>query len=103
MLNELITSESTSDNSGSWSSLLREFAEEQESATLHRENTGRNNPLCELNKRLPKLSAVPWQSLGGYFDYSNWVDRERFVELDKAIAAFPYYQRSVFGPESETV
>ena len=36
---------------------------------------------------MEKLAAGPWRSLGGYFDYSHWPDRERFLELDKAIAA----------------
>ena len=33
-----------------------------------------------------KLPAGPWRSLGGYMDYSGWEDRERFLELDAAIA-----------------
>ena len=35
---------------------------------------------------IQKLAAGPWRSLGGYFDYSAWTDRERFRELDRAIA-----------------
>lgn len=31
----------------------------------------------------------PWLSLGGHFDYAKWKDRERFLELDKAIASAP--------------
>ena len=46
----------------------------------------------EINKPLQGPSGGPWQSLGGYFDYSQWAARERFVELDKAIAAIPYHQ-----------
>ncbi len=33
-----------------------------------------------------KLPPGPWRSLGGYMDYSGWADRERFLELDAAIA-----------------
>ena len=40
----------------------------------------------ESKPPLEKLAAGPWRSLGGYFDYSHWADRERFLELDKAIA-----------------
>lgn len=36
---------------------------------------------------LQKLEAGPWRSLGGYFDYSLWPERDRFLELDRAIAA----------------
>ena len=36
---------------------------------------------------LQKVEAGPWRSLGGYFDYSLWPDRDRFLELDRAIAA----------------
>jgi hypothetical protein len=28
-----------------------------------------------------------WRSLGGYLDYDLWTERERFVELDRAIQA----------------
>jgi len=28
----------------------------------------------------------PWRSLGGFLDYEHWPDRDRFVELDAAIA-----------------
>jgi len=28
----------------------------------------------------------PWRSLGGFLDYEHWLDRDRFVELDKAIS-----------------
>jgi len=28
----------------------------------------------------------PWRSLGGFLDYEQWLDRERFVELDAALA-----------------
>lgn len=34
---------------------------------------------------LKPLAPGPWRSLGRYLDYSNWADRERFVELDRAI------------------
>ena len=36
---------------------------------------------------LTQLAAGPWRSLGRYLDYSNWADRDRFVELDRAIEA----------------
>jgi hypothetical protein len=36
---------------------------------------------------LPELLPSPWRSLGKRLDYSNWPDRERFVELDAAILA----------------
>jgi len=34
---------------------------------------------------LPELPASPWRSLGKRFDYAGWKDRDRFLELDKAI------------------
>src|SRR5579862_8543736 len=36
----------------------------------------------------PVLTPLPvssWRSLGGYFNYARWPQRERFLELDKAI------------------
>jgi hypothetical protein len=38
-------------------------------------------------KPLQKLPPGPWRSLGGYFDYSKWSERDRFLELDHAILA----------------
>ena len=45
--------------------------------------------LAELvcHEPLVKLTPGPWISLGGYLDYEGWADRERFLELDRAIAA----------------
>lgn len=40
----------------------------------------------QITTPLEKLPPGPWCSLGGYFDYSEWPDRQRFLELDKAIA-----------------
>jgi hypothetical protein len=34
---------------------------------------------------LPRLSPRPFRSLGGYFDYEGWSDRQRFLELDEAL------------------
>ena len=36
---------------------------------------------------LTQLAPGPWRSLGRYLDYTNWADRDRFVELDRAIEA----------------
>ena len=52
---------------------------------------------------------VPWLSLGGCFDYTHWEDRERFVELDKAIALEPeppqppYRRPERFEDDRETI
>src|SRR5580658_3414955 len=35
--------------------------------------------------RLRKLPPGPFRSLGGYLDYEEWPDRERFMELDRAL------------------
>ena len=34
---------------------------------------------------LPELPPSKWRSLGKRLDYTNWEDRDRFVELDAAI------------------
>ena len=49
-------------------------------------------------KSLPKVPPGPWRSLGGYLDYSSWKDRDRFLELDRAIAR----SRGMEDPEHET-
>ena len=99
----LITSESIPGSSETWSSVLRGFADEQENGAPHMLDEGISTHSCETHTPLQKLSGGAWQSLGGYFDYSDWAARERFMELDKAIAAAPYYQRSELGSGRETV
>jgi len=34
---------------------------------------------------VPRVAAGPWRSLGGCLDYSQWPDRDRFLELDRAL------------------
>ena len=35
--------------------------------------------------RLKKLPTSPFRSVGGYLNYARWPDRQRFMELDRAI------------------
>jgi hypothetical protein len=42
-----------------------------------------------------KLPPTQFRSLGGYLDYDGWEDRERFMELDRAIRALAPHQREV--------
>jgi hypothetical protein len=47
----------------------------------------------EVSIAAPPLEQTPpgpWRSLGSYLDYTDWPDRERFVELDRSIAAGSY-------------
>jgi len=80
-----------------WVAILTQLAAEQE----RRERPARTLAAREVSPReqtgevvahenrgpLQPVAAGPWRSLGGYFDYSHWAERERFLELDRAIAA----------------
>ena len=49
-------------------------------------------------KLVPTLAPTPlpissWRSLGGYLNYATWTQRERFIELDKAIMTAQAQQR----------
>lgn len=68
-------------------SLLRELARAQESETREPREAATQQHTCDSSPPIRKLPPSPWRSLGGYFDYSQWSDRERFMELDRAIAA----------------
>ena len=75
-----------------WIAALQKLAEQQDREVRERSarvvNDAANGAAApEIKPPLPKLAAGPWRSLGGYFDYTHWADRERFLELDKAIAA----------------
>lgn len=39
----------------------------------------------ETIRLLNPVPPGPWRSLGRCLDYTNWADRERFIELDRAI------------------
>jgi hypothetical protein len=93
MLSELSNSESNGYSSEIWGLFLREFTDEQTQKSQPMQDARVNTTPCEINTPpLQELSRGHWQSLGGYFDYSQWAARERFVELDNAIAATPYHQ-----------
>jgi hypothetical protein len=42
-------------------------------------------PLTGSHHWLPDQPPSPWRSLGKKLNYSNWEDRDRFIELDAAI------------------
>jgi hypothetical protein len=85
------TSSRTESDFEIWIATLTQLAEQHEREA--RERAARivqqpaDSPAPQVKPALPKLAAGPWRSLGGYFDYTHWSDRERFLELDKAIAA----------------
>jgi hypothetical protein len=41
----------------------------------------------ETSAPIPRFPPGPWRSLGECFDYSHWPDRDRFLELDGALAS----------------
>ena len=86
-------------NSEAAISLLHEFAEEQELQNRRPPQEARAyQRQWENSSPLQKLPPSEWRSLGGYFDYCHWADRERFMELDKAIAGTQRNQ--MFEPET---
>jgi hypothetical protein len=93
LLNGLVASPSESGNETveHWIAILTRLAEEQDRGQRReisrREAPPVDEPAREMRSPLPKLAVGPWTSLGGYFDYSLWSERERFLELDRAIAA----------------
>lgn len=84
---EFITPEFDSASADAAISLLRELARAQESGTAALQEVRSHQRPYESTPPMPKLPPSEWRSLGGYFDYCLWADRERFMELDRAIAA----------------
>ena len=83
VFNRLVTSKTESSSFEAWVATLAMFVDEPERETRAQQDAATD----EIKPPLQKLAAGPWRSLGGYFDYSLWPDRERFLELNKAIAA----------------
>jgi hypothetical protein len=78
----VVTSKAEADIFEAWVAALAKYADEPvRTPRIQNEPT-----VSEPKPPLEKVAAGPYRSLGGYFDYSLWPDRERFLELDKAIA-----------------
>ena len=83
-MNGLTASKTEHDSFENWVATLTRLAEQHERA----ERLARERETAYTAKPpLEKVPEGPFRSLGGYFDYTHWADRERFMELDRAIAA----------------
>ncbi len=87
LYHETIASEFNGNSAQAAISILQELARSQELETVHSREVRTHQRSYESTPPLPKLPPSDWRSLGGYFDYCLWADRERFMELDRAIAA----------------
>lgn len=102
LANGRVAPELNNDSFELWIAALTKYASEQERESQIVPDAAINHPLREIKPPMPKLAAGPWRSLGGYFDYSLWPDRDRFLELDRAIAA-GHDLRDPDSPEIEMV
>jgi hypothetical protein len=121
MFDELLRVETNDGSSEEWLAFLREFARDdkklekrpvaaQEPEKQVRRMRGNDaakistpevvGQFQEVSGPLQKVTSGTWRSLGGYFDYTNWQERERFMELDRAIASARY--RDEPGDEADT-
>jgi hypothetical protein len=85
--NGFITSEFEGSSSEAAILLLQELARAQEFGGRKPQEARTQQRTSECSAPLQKLPPSDWRSLGGYFDYGPWSDRDRFMELDRAIAA----------------
>ncbi len=103
LFNGLAPSRPEHDTVEAWMAILTRLAEEQEQETRTTRDAGIGNATREIKLPLQKLAEGPWRSLGGYFDYTFWADRERFLELDKAIASGQDFREPDGGRDTELV
>ena len=87
--NNHLAKEETS-NGNPWLALLSQFTRENDDFES-RSRRLRSQEATKPNWNVQKVAPGPWRSLGGVFDYSDWPDRERFLELDRAIAAAGFH------------
>lgn len=90
LFSDTFTVEINNPNSEPWLALLRSFGNEADEPKnrgrrIHTNHVTSTVP-TEVRGPLQKVAESPFRSLGGFLDYSNWADRERFLELDRAIA-----------------
>ena len=87
VINGPVSSQTENATFEAWMAILAKLAEEKEQEPRAPREPGNGSAAREIKLPLEKLPEGPWRSLGGYFDYSLWPDRERFLELDRAIAS----------------
>jgi hypothetical protein len=87
IFNGLAASKTENVSFEAWIATLAKLAEDHEREARIAHDGAVGVPPRETKPPLQKVAASPWRSLGGYFDYSHWPERERFLELDKAIAS----------------
>lgn len=88
ILNNYFVSDSVFDRSSDAAiALLQELARAHEVGAPRSQEPRLHQRTYESAPPLKKLPPSEWRSLGGYFDYEHWADRDRFMELDRAIAA----------------
>lgn len=87
LTNGLIDTELNNATFELWIAALTKYAGEHEPEESVVRAATAALPPRETKPQMAKLAEGPWRSLGGYFDYSLWPDRERFLELDRAISA----------------
>ena len=99
MLQEQPSSE-INNSSEAWLTFLRELTDvaEQHVGSIPVENTA-STTSNERVGPLQKVAPGPWRSLGGYFDYAQWADRDRFLELDMAIASAQHPYEAIVDPD----
>jgi hypothetical protein len=82
---------------------LCDFTQDTEGGVQGTHDDAGEGPLLAVHTPLQRLDAGTWRSLGGYFDYSGWTARERFMELDKAIASDLYRCECDVEPDTHPV
>jgi len=90
VIDNLLTVESNND-SEAWLALLRQYVfVDRERVVDTYDNSEDVISSPEIVEPLQPVAAGPWRSLGGFMDYTGWAARERFLELDEAIAGGQY-------------
>ena len=101
IINRVVTCETENPGFEAWIASLMKLTDDQERGTRLAHDPGTGNSSREIKPPLKKVAEGPWRSLGGYFDYTDWPDRDRFMELDKAIAATLEINEGMLAPERE--
>jgi hypothetical protein len=88
-INELLAMQAGDTRFESRLATAHNFTSEPRYCKNHTHEGGDLSAGLETRTHIPKVPHGPWRSLGGCFDYSQWEDRDRFLELDKALASAP--------------
>jgi hypothetical protein len=69
--------------------MIRDSSTQADTTDIRLDLIDEMNGLEETISRVRRQPPGPWRSLGQHLDYTNWPERDRFLQLDQEIKRMP--------------